>query len=161
MAQVTNKTTYTSAIKVAVGTNPIPSPYRITNGICTATGATSLTDTGVNFINLGVTVGDVAYNTSTGASSSITSVSATSLGTNVTFNNFDSYIIYQASNFARGGVGQGAVLWNGSSGTATMTVTLLDGTSLSGISLGVNQILPVQVLAITSLSGVFNVYAMW
>jgi hypothetical protein len=162
MAQVTNKTTYTSAIKVAVGTNPIPLPYVITSGMITSSGGTTLNDTSKNFITLGVSVGDVIYNTTAGTSNVITTVAATALGTAAgTYTLNDTYTIYQASNFARGGVGQGAVLWNGSSTTATMTVTLLDGTSLSNISLGVNQILPIQVLAITSLSGAFNVYAMW
>lgn len=138
---------------------PIPYPNPSLNGITTGGGADFLTDTTVNFFNLGIRAGDIIHNTSTGEADIVSGVStATRLqtaGFSTGFLPADSYIIYP------GGQNQGCTLYVGQPGI--LEVETVGGDIVNFISFAVTegQILPVQVLKVRKLSTDLSIIALW
>lgn len=164
---VTLRTSYTKAMRVAAsvtGSAPyLPTPNVIASGSSSGAGSLALVDTTKDFVALGVKVGDVVFNLSVGASCFVTSVSTTQLGLPVS--NFISagipYAVYsQTDPGTVAAYASGAVLYNPSNATVSVTATTLDNTQLT-ITLLAGQLSPLQVSGVNSPSTFGNLLALW
>lgn len=146
----------------------IPYPATIVSGTVTAITSTGnlLVDNNVNFITLGVKVGDIVYCTTPGSEGSATVIKIASphqlnLSNGILYNAVpaDTYTIYQASDETTIG-NYGCFIYVGRTGNLTVRTIGNDIITYNNVHEG--QILPVQVVQVyrTGTSGGFLI-ALW
>lgn len=140
----------------------IPYPAVATSGTTTAAGVNQLIDAGKNFPALQIYPGNIVYNTTTGASATITDVSPATptiltLNANI-FGAGANYIIYQSSPMA-GGQNTGCVLYVGTGGDVKVTTAGNDVVTFVGVQNG--SFLPVQVVKVWNIGASANILALW
>jgi hypothetical protein len=171
MAQQTNASTYRKSVPVLFNaTNPtrpgIPIPQLITSGTATAgSGGGLVFDTSKDFIALGVKVGDLVVNTTSGIPGAVTAVnSATQITIQVAgVNPSTPYIIYQGNNQAglSGTPWDGAVIFNARVSAAPVQIKTVDGVAIN-VTIPANSVCPIQVSDVTSNSNSYNdLWALW
>lgn len=158
------KTTFSRALRVAVTTNcDIPSPNVIVSGISSSVGSDRLIDNTVDFITLNVKEGDIVYDTDNYEGATVIEVeNANTLRLNADiFTSEGNYAVYQAS--SQTGLGnQGCYLYIGSSeGATSIQVVTIGGDLVTFSSLIQGTVLPVQVIALLSATGVDKIVALW
>lgn len=140
----------------------IPYPAVATSGTTTAAGVNQLIDAGKNFPALQIYPGNIVYNTTTGASATITDVSPTTptvltLNANI-FIGGQNYIIYQSSPMA-GGQNTGCVLYVGTGGDVKVTTAGNDVVTFVDVQNG--SFLPVQVVKVWNIGASADILALW
>lgn len=140
----------------------IPYPAVATSGTTTAAGVNQLIDAGANFPALQIYPGNIVYNTTTGASATITDVSPTTptvltLNANI-FIGGQNYIIYQSSPMA-GGQNTGCVLYVGTGGD--LVVTTAGGDYVGFVNVQNGSFLPVQVVKVWNAGTAGDILALW
>lgn len=140
----------------------IPYPAVATSGTTTAAGVNQLIDAGKNFPALQIYPGNIVYNTTTGASATITDVSPTTptvlkLNANI-FIGGQNYIIYQSSPMA-GGQNTGCVLYVGTGGD--LVVTTAGGDYVGFVNVQNGSFLPVQVVKVWNAGTAGDILALW
>ena len=140
----------------------IPYPAVATSGTTTAAGVNQLIDAGKNFSALQIYPGNIVYNTTTGASATITDVSPATpttltLNANI-FIGAQAYIIYQSSPMA-GGQNTGCVLYVGTGGD--LVVTTAGGDYVGFVNVQNGSFLPVQVVKVWNAGTAGDILALW
>lgn len=140
----------------------IPYPAVATSGTTTAAGVNQLIDAGKNFPALQIYPGNIVYNTTTGASATITDVSPATptiltLNANI-FGAGANYIIYQSSPMA-GGQNTGCVLYVGTGGDVKVTTAGNDIVTFVDVQNG--SFLPVQVVKVWNIGASADILALW
>jgi hypothetical protein len=142
----------------------VPYPAPNTSGTCQPSGANQLVDITKNFVALNVYAGDIVYNTSIGASATVTANPTTAAPGVLSLNSAifgpagQNYIIYQSSPMA-GGQNTGAVLYVG--GTGDVRVTTAGGDIVTFFNVQDGAFLPVQVIKVWSATSATDILALW
>ena len=157
-----SKTQFYKALSVIKSDNcNIPFPQVLSTGTNTSVTASALVNTSGDFVNLGVQIGDIVYNTTDGTAATVTAVvSATqlTLNANIFTATSKSYTIYQANSLS-GYSNGGCCLYVGGGGT--VVVTTLGGDVVTFAAVPTGTILPVQVVKLASASTATSVIALW
>lgn len=133
----------------------IPFPNVIVSGTSAVSALNELEDNSVDFIALNVQVGDIVYNTTSGAAATVLKVSNTILFLNANlFAAADDYIVYANNNK------EGCVLYIGTGGSLRVLTVAGQDVLFTGVLGG--TFLPVQVLKVFSTNTTAsNLVALW
>lgn len=152
------------AIPSPSGLVPIPYPNAMVIGNSGTYTPSSLYDTNGKFIQRGVSIGDVVYNTANYSSSVIVNVVddfTLLLATDIFLIPGQGYTVYQSA--AASGLGnRGAILYNREASLVSITATSIAGDVFS-YSIPSSEICPIQVKVLNNIdAGVTtDIYALW
>jgi hypothetical protein len=137
----------------------IPMPSLITSSVTTSTVTDKLVDSTINFVALGVQIGDTVYNTTSSTAATVTNVdSATQLSLNLDIMlSGDSYILYSGTNMA--GSIEPCVLYVGVGGN--LDVTTAGGDDIVFFNVPTGTFFPVQVIKVKDTTTAANIVALW
>lgn len=132
----------------------IPYPNVVLTGTSTGSGINTLVDSGANFINQGIKVGDTVLNEGAQTFATVVSVSATSLG--MSNSNLDgagaSYVIYQGEN-------TGCTLYVGVGGDLHFVTAGNDQSILMTVRAG--TFIPIKSLKVLTTTTCTDIIALW
>jgi hypothetical protein len=151
--------TFSRALRIYPTDNcNIPFPNRIFSNSAYSVGSNSIFDPGLNFIELGIQIGDTIFNADYNTYSIITSVEENYLyfADNIFFGSGETYDIYQ-------GVNQGCYVipTADNSGVLNLSVITVGGDNVMFFGLTPGIPLPVKILRVDTNSSVGDIIAFW
>lgn len=142
---------------IPTDTAPVPFPAVSESGTNTSVVASQLVDSTAQFVSLGITAGDIVYNTTDGTATTVNSVvseTAVKLSADIFLATTKSYVVYKQGN------NDGCVLYVGTAGNITLETIGGDVVTLIGASGG--QFLPIHVKRVLySGTSCTNIIALW
>lgn len=151
------KDTFSVALDIIPNDNTnIPFPNVVKTGTTDGVATNQLRDTGAQFIQSGIQVGDIVYNGSSSQYAYVTGVEDDRLYLSADiFISGELYQIFQ-------GVNQGCYIYIGDTASGdVLEVVTLGGNTVSFFGLKAGTILPVQVLKVTSGTNAVKLIALW
>ena len=136
----------------------IPMPSLIVSGITTSVAPFKLIDNTVDFIALGVQVGDTVYANGLGAMvTNVDSAISLSLNLSVILSGGDVYYLYSGTNMS--GTIEPCVLFVGVGGD--VAVVTAGGDTVNFVNIPSGSFLPVHVVRVLTSTSAANIIALW
>lgn len=134
----------------------VPSPSdKIVSGSNTSVVANELVDSGADFASKNIKAGFTVYNTTTGKTASVTSVSDTSLtlSSDIFLASPNDYVVYGTGN------SEGPVLYVGFGGS--LSVITVGGDTITLQNVGDSSFIPIMVSEVLASTTCANIIALW